>query len=173
MNTRGTQCMEDLKKIGKIVGTHGLKGEVKVFVITTQREERFGKGKEFYIKDNSGKFIKAKIKSYKEIPGKPSLLTMEGYEDINRVEEYVKCELYAEKIVNDEIIYLSDLLGMKVIGEDKTEYGTVQKAYYLSTTPYIIVNEQYVPFTMHIFIKEILDDEKTLVLTDRGEELFK
>jgi len=165
--------MEDLKKIGKIVGTHGLKGEVKVFIITTQQEERFGKGKEFYIKANSGEFIKAKMKSYKEVPGKPSLMMIEGYDDINQIEEFNKCELYADKIVNDEIIYLSDLLGMKVIGEDKTEYGVVQKAYYLSSIPYIIVNEQYVPFTMHIFIKEILDDENTLVLTDRGEELFK
>jgi len=165
--------MEDLKKIGKIVGTHGLKGEVKVFIITTQQEERFGKGKEFYIKANSGEFIKAKMKSYKEVPGKPSLMIIEGYDDINQIEEFNKCELYADKIVNDEIIYLSDLLGMKVIGEDKTEYGVVQKAYYLSSIPYIIVNEQYVPFTMHIFIKEILDDENTLVLTDRGEELFK
>ena len=164
---------EDLKIIGKIVSTHGLKGEVRVYIITTQMEKRFAKGKELYIKTKEGNFIKTKIKKFKDDPSKSPLMTLEGFDTIDKIEVYNKCELYAPKLHDDDLIYLSDLIGMTIVDSKSNKIGVVSETRILVDRPYIIVNEQYIPFVMHIYIEEIKDEENELVLTELGMEIMK
>ncbi|MFA6797046.1 MAG: ribosome maturation factor RimM [Bacilli bacterium] len=164
---------EELKLIGKIISTHGLKGEVRVHIITNQIERRFSTGKELFIKDKNGQFIKAKIKSFKEDPNKDPRMTLEGFDDINKIQIYNKCELYAPKLKDDDLIYLSDLLGMEIVDAKGKKIGVVSETRILVDRPYIIVKNQYIPFLMHVYIDEIKDEANQLVLTDLGMEIMK
>lgn len=164
---------KDFKIIGKIISTHGLKGEVRVFVITNQRERRFSPGKELFIKTKTGEFVKARIKFFKEDPSKNPRMVLEGFDDINKIEKYVKCELYAPKLEDDDLIYLSDLVGMIVVDSHDNKLGVVKETRILVDRPYIIVGKQYIPFLMHVYIEKIVDEENKLVLTDMGMEIMK
>ena len=81
--------------IGQIVNTHGIKGELKVKSSTDFVEERFEKNAHVYI-DDHGQMIDMKVLSHRFHKGH-ILVTFQGYQDINRVEKYKGCFLYADK----------------------------------------------------------------------------
>jgi len=164
---------KDFKRIGKIVSTHGLKGEVRVHVVTNQVERRFLRGKVIYIKAKDGSFIKTKIAKFIEDPGKDPRLILDGFDSIDKIEIYNKCELYAPKLQDDDLIYLSDLVGMEVLNLQGEKIGVVSETRILINRPYIIVNNQYIQFLMHVYIDKIIDESRQLILTDLGMEIIK
>lgn len=101
--------------VGQIVNTHGIKGELKVKSSTDFIEERFKKGSHIYIGvDNQKKDMK--VLSYRIHKGHV-LLTFQGYQDINMVEQYKGCYLYADKnldLLDDGEYYIGDLIGCEV-----------------------------------------------------------
>jgi len=108
-------------QVGKIVNTRGLKGELKVLSDTDFKTERFAPGSDLQILFRD-KYIGVKVKNHREFKGF-ELLEFSGLDDINLVEKYKGCELYAEDIpiVSDEPgTYRSiDLIGMAVMQAEK------------------------------------------------------
>ncbi|MFR7590828.1 MAG: ribosome maturation factor RimM [Longibaculum sp.] len=101
--------------IGKIVNTHGIKGELKVQSSTDFIEERFQKGKHICI-DDHGKMIDMVVLSYRFHKGLV-LVTFQNYQDINLVEKYKGCLLYADKdesLLDEGEYYVGDLIGCEV-----------------------------------------------------------
>jgi len=91
--------MSKFYSIGTIVGTHALKGEVKINSTTDFREERYKTGSRLYInKDNE--MIEVKVKSHRFHKGN-DLVFFENYSDINQVLPFVDCEVY----VNEEDLH--------------------------------------------------------------------
>ena len=108
--------------IGKIVNTHGIKGEIKVYPYTDDiyniahlKEIFFDKNLEIKYKVNSSKILKNMI-----------IFKLNG---INTVEEAVKLKdtnLYIPKediSDEDDTYYIEDLLGMDVIDENENLFG--------------------------------------------------
>lgn len=108
-------------EVGKIVTTHGIKGEVKVQVIT-DNISRFEKGNCLYIGENKEKII---VDSYR-IQKNMVLLAFNGITNINDVLKYVDKMLYVDvdEIRDDEEIYYDDLIDC-VVKVDEEEIGTV------------------------------------------------
>ena len=82
--------MEDLFQVGIITGTHGLKGEVKVFP-TTDDKERF-LDLDTVLIDTGKELIEKKVqycKFFKQFV----FVKFEGLDDINDVEKYKRCPL--------------------------------------------------------------------------------
>lgn len=111
--------------IGKIVNTRGLRGEVKIVANTHFVEERFGKGAIVYIGES---LIKAVIsRSYAD---KGFIFAVfEGMEDINEVEKFKGCDLYADqseelRLEEDEVLY-SDLMQCEVYTDQQLFVGKV------------------------------------------------
>lgn len=73
-------------KIGKIVNTHGLKGELKIIPSTHFIEERFGKGASILIRKDSV-HVHAKVERMRADRGMVYVV-LEGLNDINAVEIY-------------------------------------------------------------------------------------
>ena len=101
-------------RIGKIVNTFGIKGELKVDVYTDFASERFKKDSLIYIGEDYKEFI---VKSYKMHKGF-MLLLLKDNEDINLVEKYKNQFIYKSK---DDIkplkkgeYYFSDLKDLDV-----------------------------------------------------------
>lgn len=76
--------------IGKILNTHGVKGELKVEVFTDFKEERFKENTKVYIGENH---LEVVVKSYR-MHHEFMLLTLKDLEDINLVLPYKNMYIY-------------------------------------------------------------------------------
>lgn len=80
--------------IGKIVNTHGIKGELKVLSETDFPIRRYRPGNSVFISTPEG-FSEFRVKHYRPHQGF-DLLTLQGMEDINLVERLRGCEIWVE-----------------------------------------------------------------------------
>lgn len=119
--------MEDILKVGVITTTHGVRGEVKVFP-TTDSAERFLELD--YVLLDTGRELKElhiqNVKFFKNL----AILKFKEIDNINDIEKYKGCSLWirredGQKLAEDEY-YVADLLGMKVVLEDGTVFGTLK-----------------------------------------------
>ena len=98
--------MEKLK-IGKIVGTHALKGELKIRSFSDFNDQRFVVGHKLYLNEIVDPFI---IKTVRVHKGN-YLISFEGLQDINLVEKYIGYNVYGLKedveLEDDEYFYFN------------------------------------------------------------------
>ena len=116
----------DLVCIGKIINTHGLKGEVKIQSYSDFDEERYKKGNEVYIyyEDEYIPFIVDTYRSHKNNP----LVSFKDNKDINLIEKYKGSDIYFDKAnraaLKDDY-YQDELIGLKVVDENGEEKGVI------------------------------------------------
>ncbi len=82
-------------KVGHIVNTFGIRGELKVECLTDFPEIRFKKQQELYIKKDN-KYNSVIVKNMRQHKGM-LLVLFEGLENINLVEKYKECDIYINK----------------------------------------------------------------------------
>ncbi|CAJ1199251.1 ribosome maturation factor RimM [Companilactobacillus nantensis] len=118
---------EKLYRVGTIVNTHGIKGELRIIPITDFPEDRFKAGAKLYLKnkDQVTEFTVESSRPHKSF----ILLKMKGYDNINDVEKYVKSELFAdgEEIsdLNEGEFLYKQIIGLTVVDKDLGEIGKV------------------------------------------------
>ena len=111
--------------VGRIVTTHGIKGEVKVKV-ETDDDSRFSKNNKLYVgadeKHISGEIIIDNARYQKDM----ILLSFNNIKDINDVLKYVGLSLFVDidEVRVDGEIYYDDLIDCKIIADGK-EVGIV------------------------------------------------
>ncbi|MGM0750405.1 MAG: ribosome maturation factor RimM [Bacillota bacterium] len=123
--------MEKWFKVGKIVNTHGVKGEVKIVSTTDFPEERYQKGNTLYLfQGQNSEPISLVIKSHRNHKSF-DLLTFEGYENINEVEKFKEGIL---KVQEDQLqdleegeYYFHEIVGCKVVTTEGEELGTIKE----------------------------------------------
>ena len=114
--------MEAFLQVGVISSTHGVRGEVKVFP-TTNEKERFldldsvilDTGKERLTLEIEG------VKFFKQF----AILKFKGFDNINDIEKYKGKSLWIPREqavpLSEDEYYIADLLGMDVVLEDGTD----------------------------------------------------
>ena len=149
--------------IGKIVSTHGIKGEIRIISDFPFKDKVFIVGKDIIIDDK-----KHTIQSYR-VHKKYDMITLDSFHDINDVLPFLKKKVYISKEdlnLNDNEILDEDLLTFKVITIDKKE-GTIKEIFYASPTNKILRvlldKEILIPFSSPM-IKEINKKEKYIVI---------
>ena len=115
-------------KVGKIVNTHSLKGEVKVISSTDFEEERFKKGSKLLITRGNQLIREVVIQSYRN--HKNFLLVK--FEGIDSVEEAEKLKNLQIKIDSDEVgeleeneFYFHQIIGCEVFDENDKNLGEI------------------------------------------------
>ena len=115
-----------LLEVGKIVNTHGLRGEVKV-VAWTDSPDDFEKIKTVYIKMKSEQ-ISLKIKSIKYQKNN-LIIKFDEFNNINEVLPYKNAVLYADREelgpLDEGVYYIVDLIGLDVITDDGEKVGVI------------------------------------------------
>lgn len=99
--------------IGKIVNTHGIKGEVRLLSNFKYKNKVFKKGMLIYIGKNKEKEVIFSYRPHKQF----DMITMEGYNNINQVLKYKGMKVYINKedLILKEGEYLDeDLIGLDV-----------------------------------------------------------
>lgn len=113
--------------IGRIVNTHGIKGELKVESWSDFDEERYEKGNRVYIY-HDGKYIPFTVSSFR-FHKNHTLVTLSEIHDINEAEIYKNDEICIDSNDRGELpegeYYQDDLIGMKAVSEDGEELGTI------------------------------------------------
>ena len=106
--------MDDFIYIGKIVNTHGLKGEIRILSDFEYKDKVFVKGMKFYLGRKKEEVIVNSYRHHKNF----EMITMEGFDDINQVERLKKLYVYIKKEdlkLGDNEYLDSDLVGLDVL----------------------------------------------------------
>lgn len=131
-------------KIGKIVNTHALKGEVRIISDFEYKDRVFKENNKIYIgKDREEK----KISSYRKHKNF-EMLMFEGINDISEVIKYKGVNVYCAEDdlkLNDDQLLTEDLIDMKVYNND-IEIGKVSEYRNYNGNKILKVNEKYIPF---------------------------
>lgn len=109
--------------IGKIVNTHGIKGEVRILSNFEYKDKVFLENRRIYIGEERIEEIVNTYRHHKIF----DMITMKGYNNINQVLKYMNKNVYVKKNDLDfkDGEYLdSDLINLNVIFGNK-EVGTV------------------------------------------------
>lgn len=116
----------DLLEVGKIVNTHGLRGEVKV-VPWTDYPEVF-EDIEYVYAQKRGEYERLDIAGIKYQKGN-IIVRFSQIKDINEAEKYKNLVLYAERELLGElpegVYYIADLIGLEVVKEDGESIGAI------------------------------------------------
>lgn len=147
--------------IGKIVSTHGIKGELKILSDFPYKDKVFVVDKKLIIDDKE-----YTIKSYR-VHKNFDMVTLDDYTDINEVLFLLKKKVYVSKDslnLNDYEILDEDLITYKVLTNTGKE-GIIKEIFKASETNKIIRvlfdKEVLVPYS---FIKKIDKDKKEVVV---------
>lgn len=97
-------------KIGKIVNTHGIKGEVRILSKFPYKDKVFIKGMNIYI-DKKDKEVINTYRVHKNF----DMITMEGYSNINEILKYKGKYVYVNK---EDIKLNNNYLDEDIIGLD-------------------------------------------------------
>ena len=119
--------MEDFLKVGVITTTHGVRGEVKIYP-TTDEPERFLE-LDHVLLDTGKEFRDLEIKNVRFFKNLV-ILKFKGIDNINDIEKYKGHDLWIPREEGQELdedeYYIADLLGLRVILDDGTEFGTLK-----------------------------------------------
>lgn len=119
--------MEAFLKVGIISSTHGIRGEVKVFP-TTDDKERF-LDLESVILDTGSKKLRLEIENVKFFK-KFAILKFKGIDNINDIEKYKGKDLWISRedavSLEEDEYYIGDLIGMDVLLEDGSLFGRLK-----------------------------------------------
>lgn len=109
--------MEEYIYIGKIVNTHGIKGEIRILSDFEKKDKVFVSGMPIYIGRKKEKEVIRSYRHHKNF----EMITMEGYSDINEVLRYKGLYVYIKKedLKLEEGEYLeTDLIDLTVLVEN-------------------------------------------------------
>ncbi|WP_077326151.1 ribosome maturation factor RimM [Virgibacillus siamensis] len=120
---------EKMFNAGKIINTHGVKGEVKVLRIT-DFEERFMPGNHLYLEQDGEQLLKLEIASHRIHKGY-DLICFKGYDNINYVEHFKGCYL---KITEEQLteldaneFYYHEIIGCTVFTRAGEKIGVIRE----------------------------------------------
>lgn len=136
--------MEDILKVGVITTTHGVRGEVKVYP-TTDAAERFLE-LDYVLLDTRKELKELHIQNVKFFKNL-AILKFREIDNINDIEKYKGCSLWVRREDGQELsedeYYVADLLGMKVVLEDGTPFGTLENVMETGANDvYVVTREQ-------------------------------
>jgi 16S rRNA processing protein RimM len=115
--------------VGKLVNTHGLRGEVKVLSQTDFADVRFAPGNKLSLQNmDNGQKLEVEVVSSREQKGM-FVLKLKGFNDINEVEKYkgwlLKVEETDLKKLDEGEYYYHEIIGCRVVTEEGEELGTI------------------------------------------------
>ncbi len=119
--------MEEYLKIGGIISTHALRGEVKVYP-TTEDVRRYDDLDKVYINTGSGKecLRVERVRYFKNLV----IVKFRGFDRIEDVERLVKKDLYVSREdaipLGENEFFIGDVIDLKVITDDGRELGIVK-----------------------------------------------
>jgi len=136
---------DELIPIGKIIGTHGIKGQVKLHSYSGNAGS-LNAARSVTLKSPSGALRELALRSFKANSGK-FIIALKDFDDISLAEPLVGHEICLKRsqlpALDEDEYYWSDLIGLRVITEDGTELGTVADIFETGSSDiYVVRNNE-------------------------------
>lgn len=164
-----------LLECAKIVTTHGIRGEVKIQIITDNLE-RFNKGSQLYVgtslytKEIKERIVIDNFRPFKDM----GLLSFNGITNINDVLQYVGKTIFVDTDeVDPEGIYYDDLIGCDVYDGDEF-VGPVTDIMEVPQGAILIIDnikkekESLVPYVDEFIVSVDIDEKKIIIKSIEG-----
>lgn len=119
-----------LYNVGKVVNTHGIRGEVKIVSQTDFPEERFGIGSRLVLTDaqNGTSELRVQVESAR-LHKNVYIVKFKGYDNINDILPYkgwmIKVSDEERKPLDEGEYYYHQIVGCRVITDEGEELGTI------------------------------------------------
>lgn len=120
---------QEFLKVGKIVNTYGIKGELKIYLYTDFPEKRFVQGNQLFL-GKEGSMINSQVEIEQAKPYKNMyILKIKNIDNINLAEKYKDYYLWIDKKdqgeLNEGEYYYHEIIGCKVVTTDGDELGKI------------------------------------------------
>ena len=149
----------ELVCIGKIVNTHGIKGELRILSDFEYKSRIFKPEKKVYV--DGSEYILNSYRFHKIF----DMITLNGYSNINDVLYLKGKKIYCNRedlnLSSDEYL-ISDLIGLDVLYNDNS-VGIITDVSRDNNPLIIIDRKKYVPYNMN-FIEKIDFENKCIIL---------
>ena len=166
--------------VGKIVGTFGIKGELKVISETSFPEKRYKKGSKLLMKYQD-KYLEVIVRSHRvhknmDLVSFSSIDNINITDNINDVTKYVGSSLFVDEMDLEELddgeFYYNDLIGLECFDNSGNKLGIVEDIRELPRGILLEINlgkkTGLVPFVDE-FIENIdLDENKIIINVIEG-----
>lgn len=162
---------KEFLEIGKIVNTHGIRGEMKVMHMCDSPEFLCTFKTVYLNQETPLKVLKTRIHK------NTVLMTVEGINDINEAEKYKNKMIYMDRAdAPDDLIFQQDIIGYKVYDEYLgKEIGTLKEILEMPTYDMLVIKgakkEHLIP-DVEEFVLEI-DEEKEMIYVKTIEGLIE
>ena len=158
-------------KLGKIVNTHGIKGELRILSDFDRKDLVFKNNFNIYIGPS---YIKETINTYR-VHKEYDMVTLIGYDNINEVLKYKGLDVYINRdnlnLDNSEYI-MSDLIDMEII-DNNISLGKVVDFMYNKPNTLLVVegtSRFYIPLVDEYIIK--VDKDNKQIITKNVKDLI-
>jgi 16S rRNA processing protein RimM len=120
-----------LYNVGKIVNTHGIRGELKILSQTDFPDLRFEKGsKLIFLEPESGRTVHAQVEGSREHKGM-FITRFREWDNINQVEQYkgwqVKVDEDSLAELEEDEYYYHEIIGCTVLTTDGEKLGEISE----------------------------------------------
>jgi len=158
----------DYTIVGKIINTHGIKGEVKVYPLTDDIE-RFSDLEKVYIGDSKKKFHINRVRYHKGFP----IIGFREIQDINEVlpyrDEYIYVDQEDRIVLPEDHYFIHDLIDCSVYDMDNNLIGILKDVIqYTANDVYVVKDEanrkEYLIPAVKEFVKEVDIENKRIYI---------
>ena len=110
--------------IGKVVGTHGIKGEIKINTEIEIQDKIFKPGSKLYFNNLTDVFEIESVRFHKD----NYLVLLKGFYNINDVLYLNKSKVYVERedFLSEDEYVIDDLIGFEVVLDDDKVIGIIK-----------------------------------------------
>ena len=162
---------KDYLRVGQIVNTHGIRGELRVYPLTDYKE-RFEELDYVFVEEQA----EDKKMSIDQVKYKNNLvlLKLKGIETLNDAENYKGKYLLIERSSSRELpedtYLIADLIGMEVLSEQDEFIGTLKDVIQSAGTDIYEINSAINPGKTILipavseFIKEVCMDKRIIII---------
>lgn len=158
----------DYTIVGKIINSHGLKGEVKVYPLTHDIE-RFSKLKVAYLGDEKIKVEINGVKYHKGIP----ILKFKEYDDINEIMKFKDMNLYVDDdhkiVLPKDHYFIYDLINCQVFDVSGNNLGYISNVIQAASNDVYVItdianNKEYLIPVVKQFVKQVDIENKKIII---------
>lgn len=163
--------MDKWYNVGKIVNTHGIRGEVRIISRTDFPEERYKVGNKLHVFLNDKDPIEVVITSHRTHKNF-DLVTFNGYDNVNDVEPFKGGLLKVHESQLGDLeegeYYFHEIIGCKVVTDTGEDLGVIKEILTPGANDVWVVKgekgkEILIPFIDEI-VKEINIEEKRILI---------
>lgn len=140
-----TSEVDELIPIGKLISTHGIKGEMKLFPYSGSCES-LSHNPNVLLVSPKGVQTDLEIRRVSSGGGK-HIIAFRGFDSINQIESFIGCELFLKHSqlppTADDEYYWCDLMGLQVVTDQGQPLGKVTDIFATASSDiYVVKNDQ-------------------------------